>query len=348
MNNEELAAFKSKVENFCGKTKNWSKKSQKSSATWQQGRATEMMLQGGHLIHFSDKVKVSYQGKKMEGGYGTIQKCFIENDPAILKHWAFAAKTQKGDTVAARTVQFNVEAMALRSTHEGCIKWIVVHPTKSEGYTLWWNGGTIREMIREEALYNHESVHITLQAVILIDSNNDYQKKLDTARRVEVFRKKRHELAWTFLNTMNNVHHCHTLHNDMSPDNVLHFPPNSPDKVYIGICNWAMAGNFNDLKESLYIHESQEARSRVMRNRWWVAPELNYVLPLRESTRDVDFERWPKFTPKSEMYAVGRIAHWIYYGNLSLEYFNKQHKVDRGDDPFTFSATDQTFQRSLG
>jgi hypothetical protein len=47
------------------------------------------------------------------------------------------------------------------------------------------------------------------------------------------------------------------------------------------------------------------------------------------------------------MYAVGKIAHWIYSGNLSLEYFNKQHKVDRGDDPFTFSATDQTFQRSL-
>jgi hypothetical protein len=35
MNNEELATFKSKVEIFCGKTKNWSKKSQKSSATWQ-------------------------------------------------------------------------------------------------------------------------------------------------------------------------------------------------------------------------------------------------------------------------------------------------------------------------
>jgi hypothetical protein len=29
MNNKELAAFKSKVEHFCGKTKNWSKKSQK-------------------------------------------------------------------------------------------------------------------------------------------------------------------------------------------------------------------------------------------------------------------------------------------------------------------------------
>jgi hypothetical protein len=86
MSNEELAAFRTKVEHFCDITKNWSKKSQKNSTTWQQGTATEMMLRGGHLIHFNDKVKVSYQGKKMESGYGTIQKCFIENDPAIPKH----------------------------------------------------------------------------------------------------------------------------------------------------------------------------------------------------------------------------------------------------------------------
>jgi hypothetical protein len=101
MSNEELATFQTKVDHFCDITKNWSKKSQKSSTTWQQGTTMEMMLRGGHLIHFNDKVKVLYQGKKMEGGYGTIQKCFIENDPAIPKHWAFVAKTQKGDSVMA-------------------------------------------------------------------------------------------------------------------------------------------------------------------------------------------------------------------------------------------------------
>jgi hypothetical protein len=41
-----------------------------------------------------------------------------------------------------------------------------------------------------------------------------------------------------------------------------------------------------------------------MEHRWWIALELNYVLPLPGSTRDVDFERWPKFTPKSETYAI--------------------------------------------
>jgi hypothetical protein len=86
MSQEELAAFKNKVDNFCDVMKNWSKKSQKSGAHWQQGTPTEMLLQGGHLIHFNKKVKVSYQGKRKQGGYGAIQKCFIENDPTIPKH----------------------------------------------------------------------------------------------------------------------------------------------------------------------------------------------------------------------------------------------------------------------
>jgi hypothetical protein len=60
MSQEELAAFQNKVDNFCDKTKNWSKKSQKSGAHWQQGTPTEMLLRGGHLIHFNNKVKVSY------------------------------------------------------------------------------------------------------------------------------------------------------------------------------------------------------------------------------------------------------------------------------------------------
>jgi hypothetical protein len=82
---------------------------------------------------------------------------------------------------------------------------------------------------------------------------------------------------------MNNVHHCHTLHNDMSSDNVLlHFPPNSLDKVYIGICDWAMAGNFNDLKDSLYIHKSEDYAEQVVGR---IRAKL--ILPLLGNRRDV-------------------------------------------------------------
>jgi hypothetical protein len=37
MNNEELVAFRTKVEHFCNITKNWSKKSQKSSTRYSYG-----------------------------------------------------------------------------------------------------------------------------------------------------------------------------------------------------------------------------------------------------------------------------------------------------------------------
>jgi hypothetical protein len=50
-------------------------------------------------------------------------------------------------------------------------------------------------MMRVEERYNREDVHITLQAAVLIDSRDDYQKKLAAVRRVEVFWKKRHKLA---------------------------------------------------------------------------------------------------------------------------------------------------------
>jgi hypothetical protein len=49
-------------------------------------------------------VKLVYVGKPKSGGNGDIQKCFIEGDPAIPKHWKFATKTQKGDTKAAENV----------------------------------------------------------------------------------------------------------------------------------------------------------------------------------------------------------------------------------------------------
>ena len=60
MNDKELVAFNNKVANFCYITKNWSNKLQKNKGTWHQGIVTEMMLRGGHLICFDEKVKVSY------------------------------------------------------------------------------------------------------------------------------------------------------------------------------------------------------------------------------------------------------------------------------------------------
>jgi hypothetical protein len=43
-------------------------------------------------------------------------------------------------------------------------------------------------MLRDEIRFNREDVHITLQVAILIDSTDDYRKKLELATRVDVCR----------------------------------------------------------------------------------------------------------------------------------------------------------------
>jgi hypothetical protein len=57
--------------------------------------------------------------------------------------------------------------------HEGYITWIMVYPFKYNSYMLWWNGGTIREMLNDENWFNYESIDITFYKMVLTYSNND-------------------------------------------------------------------------------------------------------------------------------------------------------------------------------
>ena len=104
-------------------------------------------------------------------------------------------------------------------------------------------------MLKDEKDFNCKDVHITLCEMIKTYLKDEYYEVFELARRLELFRNKHYKLAWTLLKIINNVHYCHTLHNDISPNNVmLHFSQNCLDKVYIGICGWAMARYYNDLK----------------------------------------------------------------------------------------------------
>jgi hypothetical protein len=86
--------------------------------------------------------------------------------------------------------------------------------------------GTIREMLNNERRFNHENFGISLHKMVFTYFNDDMQEIIELARHVQL------------LNSMNNVHHFHILHYDMSSNNVLlHFLRNSLYKVYIGICN---------------------------------------------------------------------------------------------------------------
>jgi hypothetical protein len=108
-----------------------------------------------------------------------------------------------------------------------------------------------------------------------------------------------------------------------------------------------MPGNFSDLKESFDIHKNKEAKTRFLRGMYWVALELNYVLPPLGSSRDADFERRLRYTPKSKTFAVGKIAKEIYGGNLSIAYYNKYKREHIAGDVYSLLRMDQLFQCSL-
>jgi hypothetical protein len=120
---------------------------------------------------------------------------------------------------------------------------------------------------------------------------------------------------------------------------MLYFPPDFPYKVYIGICDWTMVRNLNDLKESFYIHETQEAKTRIMPPRWWVALELNYILPPPRSTRNVDVERQSKYTKKRLRHLRWtKLLKAIYSDNLSLAFYTRYIKEKRADDVYNYSS----------
>ena len=83
-----------------------------------------------------------------------------------------------------------------------------------------------------------------------------------------------------------------------------------------------------------------------MRGIYWVALELNYVLPPLGSSRDADFERRLRYILKSKIFAIGKIAKEIYSGNLSTAYYNKYKREHIVGDVYSLLRMDQLFQRS--
>ena len=146
---------------------------------------------------------------------------------------------------------------------------------------------------------------------------------------------------------MNNIHHYVNLHNDMSLDNIiLHFSPNFLDKLHRHL-QLGRGWNFNDLKESSYIHKKEEAKSRIMQHRWWVVLELNFVLLSFGSTKDVQFKKQLKLTLKNKTFAVDKFTKAIYSGNFLLAYYSRFVKEDMADDMYSHISMNQIFEVGL-
>ena len=342
----------SKYEETKAKLKQWHEDTRRwKSRGGQYLSQTQMKFRGDQLVYLAETAVVQYLGDSFEGGYGVVRKCYIQNDPSFSHHMMLASKVAHQTPASQRTALFNAEALAVRSPHRGCIKWIAVHHSKEEGFTHWWNGGTIRNILQDDNKFGPDP----LESAYAWEISSDPKFKPDSydrARQVALFRTQRTELAWTLLNIMNNIHQSHVLHNDLSPDNILlHFEPeNHPQHVYIGVCDWALSSNAAFPRESLYWAHTLEARERERSNAngwWWLAPELYYFPPPPGSVRDVQFEAKPRHTFQSETYAIGKLALRIAGRDLSPEYFGMQFKEEPSEKTYSYDDMNMLFHMSL-
>ena len=294
INSAEYEETKAKLKQWHEDTRRW------RSRGGHRPSETQLKFRGDQLVYLADTADVHYFQERYRGGFGDVTRCHIKNDPSFPEHMMLASKVARNMPKAQKTALFNSEALAVRSPHRGCIKWIAVHHTNEEGFTEWWNGGTIRTMLNDNNMFGEKPA----DSAFMWQLRGDVRFKetsFERAHQVAFFRKQRMELAWTLLNIMNNIHQSHILHNDLSPDNILlHFEPQfQPQHVYIGVCDWGLSTNSANPRESPYWASSLAVRDverSPRKGRWWIAPELYYFPPAPGSSRDADFDIKPRHT----------------------------------------------------
>jgi hypothetical protein len=93
-------------------------------------------------------------GGDNQGDYGVVRKVKIEIFNHILSTIELVGKTPKTNDKQKMCKQRSVEALACPCEHLGVIKLLAIHTETMEAYTLWWNGGTIQEILDYNTKYS--------------------------------------------------------------------------------------------------------------------------------------------------------------------------------------------------
>ena len=82
-----------------------------------------------------------------EGTFQKVRKLTIRGAVSILEWIEFAGKTMKVEKNKENQLQRSVEALAYPVDHPGVIKLLYLNTTTYESYSMWWNGGSLMNMI---------------------------------------------------------------------------------------------------------------------------------------------------------------------------------------------------------
>jgi hypothetical protein len=116
----------------------------------------EAASQRRHLVALPPTAKViAVENIRRQGGYATIWRVRLEGVPEFKPWWEFA--TKQSNQIDKRNdlakMEHQNELMAVMIPHAGVIRFAAIHAERYEGYALWWNGGTLRDMFNLDNRY---------------------------------------------------------------------------------------------------------------------------------------------------------------------------------------------------
>jgi hypothetical protein len=240
-----------------------------------------------------------------QGTFGVVRRVTIHGASFIPNWIEWAGKTMKATNSLENRKERSVEALACPVDHPGIIKLQYLHPKTYESYSMWWNGGSLKNM----RVYDHQ-VPETHERTILQMPGADFEAR----KRLVVYRRHRAYLAWALMCIVDVVHKHDVLHNDLNPNNVmLHFPQDRENTVFIGVCDWGMASWGDEDAPSNYGKESVDEMNKHRIKYNCAGPELFHVRGQRgTSTSPVRMARKHRHTFLSESFSVGALAKKIY------------------------------------
>jgi hypothetical protein len=241
-----------------------------------------------------------------QGTYGVVRRVTIHGATFILSWIEWAGKTMKATNSLENRKERSIEALACPVDHPGVIKLQYLNMKTYESYSMWWNGGSFKNM----RVYDFQvpDVH---ERTLLQTHGLDFEAR----KCLVVYRRHRVYLAWALMCIVDVVHKHDVLHNDLNPNNVmLHFPQDRKNTIFIGVCDWGMALWGVEDAPSNYGRDSMDEMNKHKAKYNCAGLELFHVRGQRgTSTSPMRMARKHRHTFLSEFFSVGALAKKIYH-----------------------------------
>ena len=259
---------------------------------------------------------ISLDDNIFQGSYGVVRRVSIRGASFIPEWIEFAGKTMKAKGNLENRKERSIEALACPVDHPGVIKLQYLNMKTYESYSMWWNGGSLKNMRAYD-----QSIAEIHESEILRSPGLDFEAR----KRLVVYRKHRAYLAWALMCIVDVVHKHDVLHNDLNPNNVmLHFPRDEDGVIFIGVCDWGMATWTNEEAPSNYGRDSEEEMVKHKEKYNCAGPELFHVRGKRGTSRSpMRMARKHRHTYLSESFSVGTLAKKIYRHDSTSNLFQQ-------------------------